>query len=443
MDSIIVPARAVILAAVLGTTTLAQQNAGPKPSPAGPAARPVGRADKKLIVLQVRPDFVLWDADRKIEPRTVGVVYQVEQLDRLRLLLNAQGHGLRGWTMSSAVISLDQAEEYFSNAITIKPGDPFAYLMRAIARSEKGDDARALADLDEALKHDARYVPALVRRAAFLRARNQVDRALADANQAIAIDEREPSAYVERSVLYFTRRRLDNAWKDLDRATSLGTREVIVDVLRGQILLEKKDTKKAYDSFVRALKADPLRHDAYLGLASVYLMRGQPKNAQTILDDAVRIDPNNPEAYGNRATLSLARGDDEKALFNLGEVIRLSPGSARAYNERAWLLATCRDEKLRDADRAVEEATRACELSGWKRPRYLATLAAAYSEAGDFAAAARSQERALSLLVTNEPERAEYRRLLDRYRAGKPHHALSLLQELGIKSYQPADRSAG
>ncbi len=395
------------------------------------------------MVLPQKPDFVLWDADRKIEPGTVGLVYKVEQMDLLRLLLTAPSHGLRGWTHSSAVISLSLAEEYFTRAIAIKPADPFAYMMRSIARSQNGDNDGALADLDEALKRDPKYVPALVRRAAFLRARNQPDRALADIEQAIAVEGREPSAYVERGVLYFTLGKFDIAWKDLERATSLGSREVIVDVLKGQILLEKKDPKKAYDAFVSALKVDPVRHDAYLGLASVHLMRGQRKEAQAVLDDAVHADPSNPEAYGNRATLSLSRGDYDRALFNLGEVIRLSPGSARAYNERAWLLATCRVEKFRDAAQAVEQATRACELSGWQRPRYLATLAAAYSETGDFDAAARSQERALALLAGNSPDRGEYKRLLDRYRSRKPHHTLTLLQELGVKPYQPAGQTPG
>jgi tetratricopeptide (TPR) repeat protein len=435
----IAPIRVVVISAILGTTAMAQPGGGSRPS----TDAPVGQPDPNRIVLPLKPDFVLWDADRKIEPGTVGLVYKVEQMDRLRLLLTAPSHGLRGWTHSSAVISISLAEDYFTQSITIKPADPFAYMMRGIARSEKGDYDGALADLDEALKRDPKYVPALVRRAAFLRARNQSDRALGDVEQAIAVDGREPSAYVQRSVLYFTLRKYENAWRDLDRATSLGSREVIVDVLRGQILLEKKDTKKAYDAFASALKVDPVRHDAYLGLASVYLMRGHYKQAEAVLDDAVHADPGNPEAYGNRATLSLARGDYDRALFNLGEVIRLSPGSARAYNERAWLLATCRVEKFRDAAQAVEQATRACELSGWKRPRYLATLAAGYSEMGDFDSAARSQERALALLAENSPDRVEYKRLLDRYRARKPHHTLTLLQELGVKPYQPAGRTPG
>jgi tetratricopeptide (TPR) repeat protein len=449
MSSITMMGRVFGLAAILGTAAVAQPAGTQGPSAAKTAARPktrnaaappAGQPDWAKIVLQRKPDFVLWDADRKIEPGTVGLVYDIEQVDRLRLLLKAPAHGLRGWSPSSEVISLDRAEAFFSQSIVSKPDDPFGYLMRGIARSEKGDAVGAMADLDEAIKRNPRYVPTLVRRAALLRSRQQPDRALADLDQAVAINERDSSAHVERAVLWFTRKNHVKAMTDLDRATTLGSRDVIIDIIRGQILLERKETKKAFEAFVHALQIDPLRHDAYLGLASVYLMRGQPKNGQAVLDDAVRADPSNPEAYGNRATFHLARGDYEQALSNLDEVIRVSPGSARAHNERAWLLATCKVEKFRDAYKAVESAKRACELTGGKNPRYLVTLAAACSETGDFDAAVQYQGQALLLIAENAPEKTEYRRLLDRYRAKKPHHNLTPLQELGIKSYQPAER---
>ncbi len=182
--------RIVVLAMVMSTTVAAQPGGGPKPA---------GPRDQSLIVLPQKPDFVLWDGDKRIAPGTVGLVYQVEKVDRLRLLLAALGHGVRGWSPSSAVISLKLAEDYFTHAITIKPGDPFAYLMRAIARSEKGDADGAVRDLNEALARDPQYVPALVRRAALLRSRNQLERALADLDRATASDRHDPSAYVERA----------------------------------------------------------------------------------------------------------------------------------------------------------------------------------------------------------------------------------------------------
>jgi tetratricopeptide (TPR) repeat protein len=434
MSSISAIGRMVALATILGAAARAQTPAA--------APRTATLSESSGIVLQQKPDFVLWDANRKIEPGVVGLVYRVEKTQRLNLLLSDRSRGLRGWAPSSAVIELNLAEEFFTRSIAGKPDDPFAYTMRGIARSVKGDASGAIADFGEALKRDPNYVPALVHRARLLKSRDKVEQAQADLDRAVAHDGRDASALVARGVFRFNRKDNKGAWEDLNHAAEMGAPDIIVPILRGQILLQKNDTKQAYDAFLAAQRIDPSRHDVYLGLASVYLMRGQPKNAQVILDDAVRADPNSPEAYGNRATFYLARNDYEQALFNLDEVIRLSPGSAHALNERAWLLTTCRDEKLRDAPKAVKSATKACELSGWKNPRYLATLAAANSEVGDFESAVHNQERALALLAEKAPEKTEYRRLVDRYRSNKPHHSMGLLEELGVKKDRPAGRPA-
>lgn len=299
--------RIILLAAFLTGTAAAQ---GPTAGQGGP--------NWSMIVVQRKPDFCLWDADRKVEPGEIGLVYHVDKIERSHVLLTVPGRGVRGWTPSNAVISLAVAEDYFTQGTLINPDDPFAYMMRGIVRAERGNAKGAMADLDEAVRRGPGYVPALVRRAAMLRARDQPARA--------------------------------------------------------------------------------------------------------------------------RAPFYLARGDAERALFDLDEVIRLSPGSALAHNERAWLLTTCRDEKLRDAGEAVKSATRACELTGWKNPRYLATLAAANSETGDFAAAVHNQKRAVALLGDGSPEEAEYRRLLYRYRMKRPHHALGLIQEMVISSVPAAEK---
>ena len=89
-------------------------------------------------------------------------------------------------------------------------------------------------------------------------------------------------------------------------------------------------------------------------------------------------------AHGNLGPALYREGKFEGAAAHFAEAARLNPRDGNAYNNHAMIMAACPDAKYRDGKKAVEAATRACELTQWKKPDFLDTLAAAYAEAGDF-----------------------------------------------------------
>ena len=96
-------------------------------------------------------------------------------------------------------------------------------------------------------------------------------------------------------------------------------------------------------------------------------------------------------------------------------------GLAASNNSLAWFLATTSEPALRDGRRALAAA----EIAVRQEPEnasYVDTLAAAYAEAGQFASAVETQERAIDLLRrAGQIEAVEdFESRLALYRNGEP-----------------------
>ena len=96
---------------------------------------------------------------------------------------------------------------------------------------------------------------------------------------------------------------------------------------------------------------------------------------------------------------------------------------ARSSNSLAWGQVISPTAAARDGAKAVKNANQACELTNWENYMYLDTLAAAYAEAGDFAAAVKWQQKTIELLPEFEPpaSRADYDARLKLYQSGQPY----------------------
>ncbi len=112
-----------------------------------------------------------------------------------------------------------------------------------------------------------------------------------------------------------------------------------------------------------------------------------------------------------------------EAIADYEAAVHRGPNCAQAFNDLAWLRIASPLVELHDGVKAVEAATKACELTSWKSHDYLSTLAIAYSEAGDFAAAIKSQKEAIGLLPEDNRAawQSNYETRLRLYQSGKAY----------------------
>ncbi len=152
---------------------------------------------------------------------------------------------------------------------------------------------------------------------------------------------------------------------------------------------------------------------------SAWQSKGEYDKAIADYDRVIELDPEDADAYFSRGDVWDIKGEYEKAIADCSRAIDLEPDNADAYNQLAWLRSTCPESGFRDAQAAIENASRACELTNWQDWNILDTLAAAYAETGDFESAVCWVTKALEL--DPETEKAVEQNRLELYQSGTPY----------------------
>ena len=135
---------------------------------------------------------------------------------------------------------------------------------------------------------------------------------------------------------------------------------------------------------------------------------GSTPNSQP---STINYQPSLADLHKNLAMTLSFQGKTVEAIAHYREALRLQPDLLDALNNLAWILATHKEPSLRNGAEALQLAERAATLSGTNDAAALDTLAAAYAEAGRFAeavqtinkaaeAAAASGQKALAAEIT-------------------------------------------
>ena len=198
------------------------------------------------------------------------------------------------------------------------------------------------------------------------------------------------------------------ALKYYDAALIVNPRSSAARFDRGLVFSKMKNYGQAIADFTQAIQFTEVwkKSQAAQGYRTRGLAYKRMGNYDKALEDynkAIDLDPGSYVAYDYRGFLYSRMGDSERAIDDFERVIRMAPEKPIGYNGMAWMYATCPKAEARNGAKALELATKACELSEWKDGIYIDTLAAAEAETGNFDDAVKHAQQALAMVQANKP----------------------------------------
>ena len=307
----------------------------------------------------------------------------------------------------------DKTLQQLRKSLDADPGNVLTIHAIGLALAKQGDLDEAIVQLKAALSITAANNLSHYYLGLALLANNRMDEAISHLKLAVEIrpansmqpvlgSTNTPTGELEKEAVKF---RLATGTNRLDARAYYEL---------GRDLLQKNKSFEAIVYFSEAVRADVplsfLQHNLEVAVLKEQLVR---------LGRGLEEDKDNVLALYRRGAIQLQLGKHRGAREDLERVLNLNPQHVNALNDLAWLLATSSENELRDGKQAIKLALQANELSQFKTPYFLSTLAAAYAETGNYEKAVEWSNKAITLFPRDEiPEQFEAE--LKSYQQQKP-----------------------
>jgi tetratricopeptide (TPR) repeat protein len=278
-----------------------------------------------------------------------------------------------------------------------RPADPIIQLESAIALVQEHDNKRALEKAERATILLTNHSLAWAVRCRAAGELGKYDEALEAGRNALVLNPRDAAAWHNVGYLYSRLGNFNEALECYRTAVKLNPKVAVTQFNFADILARKERYAEALPHYEKAFELGINTADAWNAVGLVNQRLGKADEAVKCYRKALALEPRSPRSYLQLA-ISLQMEDkfaEASRVFTDG--MKACPGEPEILSGFAWMLATARDEKVRDGAKAVRLAQEAVRLAKTPVPELHDILAAAWAETGDFEKAVEAESRAIEL----------------------------------------------
>lgn len=217
-----------------------------------------------------------------------------------------------------------------SSAIEKEPGNGEWYYRRSISYFNLRYLARALADINDAIRLDPENALYPFQKGKICYAMNKTLDAEKAYLSAIALKQDFTEAQMKLAELYYIVKKHRESLNLLNSITAKNPQKQDAYFFKGMNYKETGDTAKAVSNFQKAYELDQNYYDAAVQLGMMFTAK-KDKAAYDYLTAAIKMQRKNPEAYFMRGFYYQTIHEFQKALFDYRKVVDLDPSNALAY----------------------------------------------------------------------------------------------------------------
>ena len=315
--------------------------------------------------IRLNPHFA--EAHNNLGVALVGLGRNQESEKQLRLAIQenpdyAEAHHNLGSTLL-VENRLDDAKQEFTRALELKP-----------------DFTDARISLGRALMAEGRD-----------------DEAAAAFRNAIAATPPDPKAYIALGQLQAAKNDFEGAEPQFRKALEIDPANAEAEADLGHAMMSSGSIDEAIPHLRRALELAPKNGEVDVALGIALAKKGQLDDAMGLFQKALDLMPNSTDAHYYLGKALVLKGRTADGLDQWQQALRSQPDNLQVLNDMAWVLATSRDDHLRNDNQALALAQHAVELTSEQEPAILGTLAVAYADMGQFDKAIELGQRAAEL----------------------------------------------
>ncbi len=201
-----------------------------------------------------------------------------------------------------------------------------------------GDDDKAIAALDEAIKRSGKDVEtrfqAIIMRSSL---HDNIDDKLGDLGEAIQLKPTEAMPLRARGALYMAAQKAEKALEDFEAALKLEPDHAITLEAKGAALALLDRLEESQAAYAKSVALAPESVSARMQRAQVSLMQKKYDDAVADLSKVLEIDGKNIAARMLRAQVQLRRERFDDALVDVNQVLKAQPNLPPALRARAQI----------------------------------------------------------------------------------------------------------